>query len=141
MFIPYGLSILARTTLTIQAVLQGVLKRSAILWKPRMPTKTIHGVRNGICTCFLCRDICFFNFRMDFQFRGWPPQPQIFSSSSTKITKKMHNFELQFRNVGGCAGYPLSSKSILNVKQMSLPKQHVYMSLFNPMDSLCWHSI
>ena len=24
---------------------------------------------------------------MDFECRGWPPQPQIFSSSSTKITK------------------------------------------------------
>ena len=24
---------------------------------------------------------------MDFESRGWPPQPQIFSSSSTKITK------------------------------------------------------
>ena len=24
-----------------------------------MPTKTIHGVRKGICTCSLGRDICF----------------------------------------------------------------------------------
>ena len=49
---------------------QGVLQRSAILWKPRMPTKTIHGVRNVICTCSLGMDIYFFTFRMNFELRG-----------------------------------------------------------------------
>ena len=45
----------------------------------------------------------------------------------------MHNFELQFWHVGGCAGYPLSSKSILKVKkQMSLPKQHVHIPFLTP---------
>ena len=84
-------------------------------------------------TCLLGMDICFFTFRMDFKLIGWPPQPQIFSSSSTKITKKMQNFELQFWNAGGCLGYPLSSKSILKVKkQMSLPKQHVHISFLTP---------
>ena len=40
----------------------------------------------------------------------------------------MPNFELQFWHVGGCAGYPLSSKSILKVKkQMSLPNEHVHI--------------
>ena len=68
--------------------LQGVLQRSVILWKPRMPTKAIHGVRNVICTCSLGMDICFFTFKMNFELRGWPPRPQTFSSNSTKITKK-----------------------------------------------------
>ena len=53
-----------------------------------MPTKSIHGVRKGICTCCLGMDICFFTFRMDFELRGWPQQPPTFSSNSTKITKK-----------------------------------------------------
>ena len=41
--------------------IQGVLQRSVILWKPRMPTKTIHGVRNVICTCSVGKymAICF----------------------------------------------------------------------------------
>ena len=68
--------------------LQGVLQRSVILWKPRMPTKTIHGVRNMVCTCSLGMDICFFTIRMNFELRGWPPQPPTFSSNSTKITEK-----------------------------------------------------
>ena len=49
--------------------------------------KTIHGVRNVICACSLGLDICVFTFRMDFELRGWPPQPPTFSSNSTKITK------------------------------------------------------
>ena len=39
---------------------QGVLQRNAILWKPRMATKTIHGVRNVICTCSLGMGIWLF---------------------------------------------------------------------------------
>ena len=50
--------------------LQGVLHRSVILWKPIMPTKTIHGVKNVICTCSLEMDISFFTFRMNFELRG-----------------------------------------------------------------------
>ena len=61
-----------------------------------MPTKTIHGVRNVISTCSLGMDIWFFTLRMNLELSGWPPQPQTFSSNSTKITKKMHNFEFQF---------------------------------------------
>ena len=72
----------------IKVILQGVLQRNVILWEPRMPTKTIHGVRNVICTCSLGVDICFFTFRMNFELRDWPPQPQTFSTNSTKITKK-----------------------------------------------------
>ena len=72
----------------ISKYLQGVLQRSVILWKPRIPTKTIHGVRNVICTCSLGVDICFFTFRMNFELRDWPPQPQTFSTNSTNITKK-----------------------------------------------------
>ena len=53
-----------------------------------MSTKTIYRVRNVICTCSLGMDIYFFTFRMNFELRGWPPQPQKFSSNSTKITKK-----------------------------------------------------
>ena len=74
--------------MTYFKLLQGVLQRSVILWKPRMPTKTIHEVINVICTCSLGMGICFFTFRMNFDLRGWPPQPQTFSSNSTKITKK-----------------------------------------------------
>ena len=38
-----------------------------------------------------------FDFRMDFECRGWPPQPQIFSSNKTKITKKckISNFSFE----------------------------------------------
>ena len=74
--------------MSIRDHIQGVWQRSAILWKPRMPTKTINDVRKGICTCCLGMDICFFTFRMDFELRGWPQQPPTFSSNSTKITKK-----------------------------------------------------
>ena len=98
----------------------GYLRSSWIKLNSYFRQKTIHGVRDLICTCSLGIGIWFFTFRMDFEPRGWPPQPQIFSSSSTKITKKMHNFELQFWHVGGCAGYPLSSKSILKVKTQIL---------------------
>ena len=74
---------------TTYLLLQGVLQRSVIVWKPGMPTTTILGVRNVICTCSLGMDIClFFTFRLNFELRGWPAQPQTFSSNSTKITKK-----------------------------------------------------
>ena len=53
-----------------------------------MSTKTIHGVKNVICTCSLGMGICFFTFRMNFELRDWPPQPLTFSSNSTKITEK-----------------------------------------------------
>ena len=49
--------------------------------------KTIHGVRNVICTLSLGHEICVFTFRMNFELRGWPSQPPTFSSNSTKITK------------------------------------------------------
>ena len=49
--------------------------------------KTIHGVRNVICTCSLGHEICVFTFRMDFERRGWPTQPPTLSSKNTKITK------------------------------------------------------
>ena len=52
-----------------QNLLQGVLQQSVILWKPRMPTKTIDGVKNVICTCSLGTDIYFFTFRMNFELR------------------------------------------------------------------------
>ena len=68
--------------------LQGVLQRSVILWKPRMPTTTFLGVRNVICTCSLGMDICFFAFRMNFEPRDWPPQPKTFSTNITNITEK-----------------------------------------------------
>ena len=76
---------------------QGVLQRSGILWKPRMPTKIINGVRNVICTCSLGRGVCFFTFRMNFELRGGPQQPPTFSSNSTKITKKctISNFSFE----------------------------------------------
>ena len=32
----------------------------SLKWKPRMPTKTIHGFRKGICICFLGRGFVFF---------------------------------------------------------------------------------
>ena len=54
-----------------------------------MPTKTIRGVRNVVCTCSIGRVICFFTFRMNFELRGWPQQPPTFISNSTKITKKI----------------------------------------------------
>ena len=50
--------------------IQGVLQRSVILWKPRIPTKTIHGVINVICTCSFGMDIWFFTFRINFELRG-----------------------------------------------------------------------
>ena len=50
------------------------------------------GLEFVICTYSLGLAICFFTFRMDFELIGWPPQPQIFSSSSTKITKKNAQF-------------------------------------------------
>ena len=65
--------------------LQGVWQRSAILWKPRMPTKTINEVRKGICTCCLGMDICFFTFRMDFELRGEPAQPPTCQNSCSKL--------------------------------------------------------
>ena len=68
-------------------MIQGVLQRSVILWKPRMPTKSIHGVRNVICTCSLGMAICLFTFRMNFELRGGPQQPPTFSSNSSKIAK------------------------------------------------------
>ena len=46
------------------------------------------GFKNGICACSLGREICVFTLRMDFELRGWPPQPPTFSSNSSKITKK-----------------------------------------------------
>ena len=66
-------------------VVQGVLQQSVILWKPRISTKTIHGIRNVICTCSLGLDICFFTFRINFEIRGWPPQPPTFSSTFDHI--------------------------------------------------------
>ena len=46
----------------------------------------------------------------------------------------MHNFELQFWHIGGCGGYPLSSKSILKVKkQMPLPKEHGHVPFLTKM--------
>ena len=45
----------------------------------------------------------------------------------------MLNFELQFWRVRYCAGYPLSSKSILNVKTRTYP-------FSNTKDTFCWHS-
>ena len=57
----------------------------------------------------------------------------VLHSSITKITKKIHNFGFQFLHVGGCAGYPLSSKSILKVnKQMSIPKEYVHIPSLTP---------
>ena len=49
---------------------------------------------------------------MDFECRGWPPQPQIFSSSSTKTTKKckISNFSIVCR---------LSSKFKIHSKVVS----------------------
>ena len=45
----------------------------------------------------------------------------------------MRNFELQFWHVGGCGGYPLSSKSILKVKKQNpLPKEHVHIMFLTP---------
>ena len=53
---------------------------------------------------------------MDFECRGWPPQPQIFSSSSTKITKKFKISSFSFEMLEAVyVGYPLSSKSILKI--------------------------
>ena len=49
--------------------------------------KTIHGVRNVIFACSLGMEICVFTFGMNFELRGWPPQPPTFSSNITKITK------------------------------------------------------
>ena len=43
-----------------------------------MQTKDIHGVRK---VRSLGRGICFFTFRMDFELRGWPPQPPTFKST------------------------------------------------------------
>ena len=43
--------------------------------------------RNVICACSLGIGICVFTFRMDYELRGWPPQPPTFNSNSTKITK------------------------------------------------------
>ena len=68
-------------------LIQGLPLWFVILWKPRMPTKTVHGVRNMICVCSLGMAICDFTFRMNFELRGWPPQPPTFSSNSSKITK------------------------------------------------------
>ena len=45
------------------------------------------GVRNVTCACSLGYEICVFTFRMNFELRGWPPQPPTFSSNSTKIAK------------------------------------------------------
>ena len=38
------------------------------------------GFKNVICACSLGRGICVFTFRMDFELRGWPPQPPTFST-------------------------------------------------------------
>ena len=45
------------------------------------------GFKNVICACSLGREIYVFTFGMDFELRGWPPQPPTFNSNSTKITK------------------------------------------------------
>ena len=45
------------------------------------------GFKNVICAYSLGMGICVFSFRMDFERKGWPPQPPTFSSNSTKITK------------------------------------------------------
>ena len=34
-----------------------------------------------ICAYSLGLEICVFTFRMDFELRGWPPQPPTFSST------------------------------------------------------------
>ena len=47
------------------------------------------GVKNMTCAYSLGMEICVFTFRMDFELRGWPPQPPTFSSNSTKITKNV----------------------------------------------------
>ena len=46
----------------------------------------------------------------------------------------MRNFELHFWHIGGCGGYPLSSKSILKVKkQMPLPEEHAHVPFLTKM--------
>ena len=80
-----------------------------------MPTKTIHGVRNVICTCSLGMDICFFTFRMNFELRGWPPQPQTFSNNTKIHTYAISQF-IYFMGFYGilrgavCAGWTLSGR-------------------------------
>ena len=65
--------------------------------------------KNVICACSLGLGICVFTFRRDFK--------------------------LQFSHVGGCAGQPLSSKSILKVKtQIPIPKEHAQITFLNPID-------
>ena len=46
-----------------------------------MLTRTAIFVKNGTCACSLGRDICFFTFEINFELRGWPPQPPTFRST------------------------------------------------------------
>ena len=73
------------------------------LWKARMPTKNIHGVRNVICTCSLGRGICFLPFEWILNLESGLNSLQYLAVIVLR-SLKMHNFELQFWHVGGCAG-------------------------------------
>ena len=60
--------------------------------------KTIHGVRNVICACSLGMEICVFTLRMDFELRGWPPQPPTFSRSFDHILALLNKVEVDCSN-------------------------------------------
>ena len=112
---------------------QGVLQRRAILWKRKMPTKTIHEVRKGICTCCLGRDLCFLPLEWIYNL-----EDSLHSLQHVKIEVRNCAFSLVILvllllNIWCCGGQPLISKSILKVKkQMSLTMEHVHNPFLTP---------
>ena len=96
--------------------------------------KTIHGVKNMICTCSLGLSICVFSFRMVFEHGGWPLQPPTFSSNSTKITKNAQFWTSILTCWRLCW---LASKFKIHYKgkkQISEPKEHVHVTFLTLMD-------
>ena len=71
----------------------GLSNFGSLEWQQKL---SMYVIRNVICTCSLDLSICFCTFRMNFELRGWPPQPLTFISNSTKITKNCTNLNFSF---------------------------------------------
>ena len=69
---------------------------------------------------------------MDFDLRGWPPQSQIFSSSSTKITTKRTILNFSFDMFEAVQAMYISSKLKIHSKgKKECPfLNNMYISLF-----------
>ena len=97
-----------------------------------MPTKTIHGVRKGICTCLLGMEICFLPLE-------WILNLEDSLHSLQHVKTEVRNCAF-FCNVSTAnAKYlrlwrPASKFKIHSKgkKQMSIPKEHVHIPCLTP---------